>query len=123
MAISTKDQQKILRTLGWAGLTIVADSTHFNSVVNDRLGNNVQKPLTSEIEREVKGLLERICRIEDSLDEAICRLSAKSVDKLVMNPDEIPMLKRELRRWARELSDLLDIPMMKSSGMSISVVS
>ena len=123
MALSANQQQQILRFLGWAGLTVVPDSTHFNSVVNDRLGNNVAKPLTAAIEKQVKNLIEKIENIEECLAEAKCRLAASSIDGIKTNPNEIRELNKERRRCIRELSDLLDIPIMKTGAGCIPVVS
>ena len=122
MALNSKEQQQILRFLGWAGLTVVPDATHFNSVVNDRLGNNPKKPLTIDIEREVKGILKRLLTIDEALEEALCRLTATKVDNVTTNKDEIRMLRGERKRWMRELSDILDIPMMRSGSGSIKVI-
>jgi hypothetical protein len=123
MAFTDKEQQRVLKYLGWAGLTVVADSTHYNSVVNDRLGNNVLKPLTLDIEKEVRAILTRLIAIDTSLDEAICRLSAKQVDSVTTNPRELGQLRSERRKWSKEMSEILDIPMMKSSGATIKVLS
>ncbi len=122
MALTSREQQKILRFLGWAGLTVVPDSTHFNSVVNDRLGNNVSKPLTVDIEREVRDILERLINIDTCLDEAKCRLTASQVDKITLNKNEISELRKERKRWIRELSDILDIPIMRSGFGSVKVI-
>lgn len=123
MALTAKEQQRILRYLGWAGLTVVPDATHFNSVVYDRLGNNSGKPLTIDIEKEVRGTLTRLLKIDECLDDAKCRLAASKVDRTEMNPDEIRELRAERKRWTRELSDILDIPVIKSGSGNISVVS
>lgn len=118
MALTSKQKHKIVFYLGWSGLTLVVNSTQYNSVVNDRLGST----LNADIENLVKGLLERLETLDKALDEAICRLAASVVDNITMNPKEIEMLKRERMRLIRELSDHLDIPIEKSSGNNMSVV-
>lgn len=117
MALTDKEKHKAVYYLGWSGLTIVTDSTQYNSVVVDRLTD-----LNTEIERIVKGLLERLDKIEECLDDAKCRLSAKSVDGITMNPEEIRMLRGERKKWVRQLSDHLDIPIESSSGVNVGVV-
>jgi len=119
MALTAKQKARTIYYLGWPGLTIVTDSTHFNSVVNDRL--NVTDT-EAEISRLVKELLTRLEGCDEKLDKAKCRLSAVKVDNLELNPDEIRMLKKERMRYVRELSDHLDIPIMKSSAQQVSIV-
>jgi len=118
MALSDREKHKVIFYLGWSGQTIIAGSTQYNSVVFNRVGF-----LNAEIERIVKGLLVRIEKVDTSLEAALCRLTAAEVDGIVLNKDEIVHLKAERRRYIRELSDHLDIPMTKSSGVNISVVS
>ena len=122
MALSDKDKQKIVYYLGWSGLTLVEDSTQFNSVVNDRLGT-IAKPLNSIIEKQARDLLDCLEKVDSQLKEALCRLSASKVDNITLNQDEIRLLKGERRRYVRELSDHLDIPITKSSSGMVSVVS
>lgn len=118
MALTSKQKHKVVFYLGWSGLTLVSGSSQYNSVVNDRLGTT----LNSDIESLVKGLLERLDMLDKALEDAICRLAASSVDSITMNPREIEMLKKERMRLIRELSDHLDIPIEKSSGMNVSVI-
>lgn len=119
MALSAKQKARTIYYLGWPGLTIVSGSTHFNSVVNDRLNASDSN---SEIERLVKELLTKLEACDNALEDAKCRLTASQVDSLKMNPDEIRQLKKERSRMVRELSDHLDIPIMKSSAQQVSIV-
>lgn len=117
MALSDKDKHRVIFYLGWSGLTIVAGSSQYNSVVNDRLGVvNVQ------IESLTKGILARLESLDTKLESAACRLSASEVDGIVLNEDEIYKLRSERKRLIRELSDHLDIPIEKSGGVNIGVV-
>ena len=118
MALSDKNKANALRYLGWQQNTIVSGKVHFNSVVNDRLSD-----LSSEGEKQVKGILTRLENIDTCLDEAKCRLAASSVDNVKMNKDEIYYLRKERTRWIRELSDSLDIPVMRSGGVNVGLVS
>jgi len=117
MALTDKDKHRVIYYLGWSGLTIVTGSTQFNSVVTDRVSvSNVQ------IESLVKGILTRLEKLDTLLDEALCRLSASEVDGIVLNEDEILKLRSERKRYIRELSDHLDIPIEKSGGVNVGVV-
>ena len=117
MALSPKQKARIVFYLGWSGLTIVAGSTQYNSVVNDRLSID-----DTEIERIIKELLEKLEKYDTALEAARCRLAAKSIDKIQMNEDEIRWLRSERKRLIRELSDHLDIPIVKSGGSMHGVV-
>ena len=117
MAFSSRQQHEIVRLLGWPGKTLLSSSTHYNNTVVSRLTN-----LNADIESEVTALLAKIAKIDAALESALCRLQAKKVDTIETNPDEIPMLKRERMRLLRELSDLLDIQIIKTGGGQVSVV-
>lgn len=121
MALTDKEKHRAVYFLGWSGLTIVEDSTQYNSVVVDRLGT-VAKPLNLDIERIVKGLLECLESIDERLKEALCRLTASQIDTITTNPDEIRMLRSERKRNIRLLSDHLDIPITASGGAHVGVV-
>lgn len=117
MALSDKDKHRVIFYLGWSGLTLVAGSSQFNSVVNDRVSVvNVQ------IENLTKGILARLEKLDTALEAAQCRLSASEVDGIVLNEDEIYKLRSERKRLIRELSDHLDIPIEKSGGVNVGVV-
>lgn len=120
MALTDKQKHNVVFYLGWSGLTLVEDSTQFNSVVRDRLGT-VAKPLNDFIEARVRDLLDCLEELDERLKEAQCRLAAASVDNITMNKDEIMMLKKERRRYIRELADHLDIPLMKSNNGLVSI--
>lgn len=119
MALSLEQKHKVIFYLGWSGLTIVAASTQFNSVVNDRLN---AAAVDAEISRITTGLLFRLDACDVQLEEAKCRLSASKIDSITLNKDEIFRLNNERRRLIRELSDHLDIPMQKSGGRVSSIV-
>ena len=119
MALTSKQKSRVVYYLGWSGLTIVQDSTHFNSVVNDRINDASDDTNISNL---VKELLEKLENIDECLEKAKCRLSASQVDNITLNDREIPMLNKERRRYIRELSDLLDITIMKSGGVNMGVM-
>lgn len=117
MSLSDKDKHRVIFYLGWSGLTLVSTSTQYNKVVVDRVSVS-----NTQIENLVRGILERLDKLDGLLEAALCRLSASEVDGIVLNEDEIPRLKRERMRYIRELSDHLDIPIQKSGGVNIGVI-
>ena len=121
MALTEREKHRTIFYLGWSGLTLVEDSTQFNSVVNDRLGTIV-KPLNDEIERIVRGLLEKLAACDEQLESAKCRLAASRVDNIEMNPRELEMIRKERLKCIRELSDHLAIPIMRQGGVNTAVV-
>lgn len=116
MALSEKERNNILYYLGWANQTLTEGKVHYNSVVDDRLTD-----LTSYAERVIKGILTRLENLDSCLDAAKCRLAATQVDGVTTNPKELVMLRNERKKWVRELSDYLDVPIVKSND-SIGVV-
>ena len=116
MALTAAQKADVVMYLGWSGKSIVSGSTNYNSQVADRLEN-----LTPQIEAQVENFLERIEAIDSKLDSASCRLSAKRVDEIELNPDEIKMLRSERRRLCRLLSELLDIALVGGTGVNVSV--
>lgn len=117
MALALAEKHKVIYYLGWSGQTIVAGSTQYNSVVDNRLSKN----LNTQIESIVRGLLTRLETLDKRLDDAACRLSASEVDGITLNADEILKLKRERRRWMRELSQHLDIPLQQTDNINVGV--
>lgn len=116
MALSDAQKHDVVMYLGWSGKSIVVGSTNYNSQVADRLIN-----LTAPIEAQVVAYLDRLSAIDAKLDSAACRLSARRVDEIELNPDEIRMLRSERRRLARLLGRLLDIPLMNDGGMNVGI--
>ncbi len=116
MALSDKEQYTVIRLLGWPAKTLVVGSTHYNSLIAARLSG-----LPAEVESDVRLLIERLEKLDEKLEGALCRASTKKVDNLELNPLEMEVLRGERRRVLREISDLLDIPLMASGGVNISV--
>lgn len=119
MAFTTQQKQDIVYYLGWPGKTILVDSTHYNSVVASRLIN-----LIPEIEAQATSLVDRIKAIDKILSTGLlCRASTLEVGDIKINPEERHILRSERKKVIGELSDLLDIDVMKSGGTNISMVS
>ena len=118
MALTAKQRAKVVFYLGWSGLTLVAGSSQFNSVVNDRLDGAAAD---LEISRIVKDLLDCLIALDEKLKKAQCRVSTSKVDDIKINPEEIERLRSERSRLVRELADHLDIPITKSSSRNVSI--
>ena len=116
MALSDAQKHDVVMYLGWSGKSIVVGSTNYNSQVADRLNN-----LTVEIEEQVQRFLDRLSSIDEKLESATCRLAAKRVDEIELNPDEIRMLKLERTRLSRLLGELLDIRVVSKNGVNVGI--
>lgn len=118
MALTSTQQQQIIKFLGWTGKTLIPDSTHYNSYIATRLTN-----LNADIEAQAIEMLGWLLKIDQKLLEALDRMSTRKVGDIEINERERELLRKE--RWARirELSDLLDIVVVKQSAGGFNVVS
>jgi hypothetical protein len=116
MALTDAQKNDVVRLLGWPGKVLVITSTNYNSQVISRLTN-----LTDEIESDVGTLLERVEGLDMKLDAALGRAMAIKVGDIELNPEEMNILRRERKRVIRELSELLDIPIVSSSAVNVGV--
>ena len=119
MALSDSRKMKIVTLLGWPGKTLVQSSTHYNSLVNDRLEN-----LTPEIESLVKGMLTKIDDIDTKLNSSLGKAGLRRVGDIEFYGDgqSFSDLKTERKRLLKELSDITDIAYVKSGGVNVGVV-
>ena len=115
MALTNQEKQDCILFLGWPGKTLLSTSTSYSQIVVNHLAS-----LPAEMEPQVRAYLKRLKAIDDRLDSAMCRLSTKEVDNIVLNNDEIDQLRKERKIKIRELSRLLDIPAY-GAGNGISV--
>ena len=67
MAFTDTQKSKILFYLGWSGTTLSLESTHYNSVVDDRITFNGDVPTSVVI---IADLLENLEEIDGNLKEA-----------------------------------------------------
>lgn len=116
MALTPKEQSKIVQILGYGGKTIQVGSVIYNKILNDRLNQ-----LPPDAEDLVRSYLLKITNIESKMDAATCRLSASKVDDITLNKDELPLLRAERRKIGREVADFLDIPYVARGGANMSV--
>lgn len=116
MALTSQEKADLIFQLGWPGLTIVADSTDYNKTIVDNLDS-----VSSQMEPQIRNILSRIKKLDSHLEEALCRLSASQVGDITLNKDEIYLLRKEKKNLLREVSDLLDIPIMRQGSGGVSV--
>lgn len=116
MAFSTTEQNKIVQLLGYGGKVLQANSVLYDGVLVNRLAT----PPT-DTENLIRSYLAQVAAIETQMNAAPLRLSAEKVDDLTINLRELPLLRAERRRIVREMSQHLDIPMVASGGVNVSV--
>ena len=116
MALSAQEKADIIFQLGWPAKTLIQGSTDYSKIISDRLSN-----LTDEIELNIRAWLDKLAKIDATIEAAICRLSAKRVGDIETNPNELYELRKEKKRILMELSDMLDIEILRSGSGGISV--
>jgi predicted phage-related endonuclease len=114
MALSDAEKADVVFRLGWSGKVLIEGSTDYSKIIADRLTG-----LSAPIESQIRMLLGRLKKVSESIDSAICRLSAKIVGDITLRDDELYQLRREEKRIKKELSDLTDIPFMSGGGTSV----
>jgi len=116
MALTNKQKADVIFFLGWPAKTIITGSTDYNKITADRLEN-----LNEIVEAQVEKLLDKLRANDERLESAQDRLSAKKVDDIELNGDELALLQRERSRLRKLLSDLLSIPVAGGSGVMFGV--
>lgn len=106
------EKTTILFYLGWPGKTLKEGSQLFNRVVNDRL-ENIPDPVLKRTRTILKGLE----AMDERLNCGADRLSASKIDDITMNEDEMDQLRKERFLRIREMSDLLNINIVRTSPM------
>lgn len=118
MALSDSKKMKIVTLLGWPGKTLVASSTHYNSLVYDRLNN-----LTPEIETLVKSKLTEIDSVDTKLSSALGKAGLRRIGDIEFYGEgqSFVDLKSEKKRLLRDLSEMLDIALVKRGGVNVGI--
>lgn len=117
MALTDQEKADIIYQLGWPGLTIVPNSTDYSKPIVD----NLTTP-TAQMEVQIRALLERLSKLDLKIEAATCRLSASQVGDIKLNENELHFLRKEKKMLLRELSDLLDIAIVRQGGSNPSVL-
>lgn len=117
MALSSKEQNKIVQLLGYGGKILQAGSVIYNKILNDRL-----QSLPQDTENILRDYLERVYAIEKIMNCAPTRLSAMSVDDIKLNNNELSDLRKERKKIAREIAAHVDIPYIGVNGSNVTVM-
>jgi hypothetical protein len=105
MALSQEDKYRIIFSLCHTGKILIPSSTHYNSIVNDRLNN-----LDTFIEERALSLVAKIEQSKLNL-ESTQKDNVKQIGDIHLDTTMSRSLKqKELSRLLSELSQLLDIP-------------
>ena len=119
MALTSSQKSKIVQLLGYGGKVLQENSVIYNKTTNDRL-----ESLPGDVEELIVSYLAGIAVIEEQIATAPTRLIAKKVGDIELNNQELEDLRSERKRMIMELSNLIDIPIVRgSSGMMIPVIS
>lgn len=118
MALTPKEQNKVIQILGYGGKSIQVGSVIYNKIMNDRLAQ-----LPPALEDLVRDFMSQIDVIECQMKAAPARLAATKVADIEVNHHELTMLRAERRRIGREVAQALDIPFQLIGGANVSVVS
>lgn len=108
--LSATEIQSTVRWLGWPSKTVDEGSTHYSKIFTDRITT-----LSDEGIAVVRDLLRKISETEEKIECARCRLAAEKVDGLVMNNREISQLHSLKTHYILELSEFVDLPVLKHS--------
>jgi hypothetical protein len=111
---SSQEQNKIVQLLGYGSKVIQAGSVIYDKVMNDRLHQ-----VPPDGETLIRSYLAQIALIENQMNVAITRLTARKVDDLEMNLDELPMLRKERKKIVREIAYHIDIPIVAMGGPNV----
>jgi hypothetical protein len=117
MALSDEQKHDVIFFLGYPGKTLISGSTNYSNIVSDRLDN-----LNDQIETQVAKLLRKLKKVDEKIEEAMCRFSTEKVDDVKLNENERVLLSNERKRYIRQLSELLDISMYGGCPNGINMV-
>lgn len=116
MALSQETKHKIVFFLGYPGKVLIPGTTHFNKIVSNRMDN-----LNPFIEDQVEKLLEKIEESRTNLESTQKKGNVKSIGDIHLDTSRTrSMVQAEYKRCLKELSCLLDIPMV-CKGMSANI--
>lgn len=113
MALSLEQKHDVLFLLGYPAKTIIAGSTHYNSIIADRLDD-----IDSFTQNRVESLLKEIKSVRTKLTALQDQGKLKQVGDIVFNTDNNDRtVKMEYKRLLKELASYLDIPLRGASKM------
>jgi len=115
--LTATQKAQVIFYLGYSASSIIPGSTDFDKILADRLTG-----LTAEAEAIVVDLLAQIAAVRTKLSTSSSRMLVKKVGDIELNSDEHVLLSRELRRLLKELSMMLGITAIGSTGRVFSIV-
>lgn len=117
MALTSLQKMKVVQLLGYGAKTLQEGSVIYNKVLCDRLEN-----LPVDAETLVTEYLAKVEQNEDQIAAATSRMSVVQIDDIKLSDSEAMSVRGERKRWAKELSLLLDIPLKGGSSNMVSVI-
>ncbi len=117
MSLTDTQKQNVIFYLGWPGKTLIVGSTHYNNTVAVRLTN-----LNASIETQVASLLASILVMRTKYEASAARALVKKVGDIELNTEEHFSLSKEYKRQLKDLSNLLDIPIINGGSINIAVI-
>jgi hypothetical protein len=113
MAFSLETKHEIIYLLGYPAKSIIEGSTHYNSIVADRL-----EDIDSFTQDNVESVLKEISSVRNKLTGLQDQGKLKQVGDIVFNVDNNDRtVKMEYKRLLKELSRYLDLPMKTGNSM------
>lgn len=117
MALDQELKNKIIFHLGYPGKVLIASSTHYNSVVNSRLNN-----LDVYTEDIVDGLIIQLDETRTKISSTQNKGNVKRIGDIEFDTARgSDFVTNHYRRLSKELSSLLDIPIMKRSSNLVGI--
>jgi len=115
--LSSEDKHRIVFALGYMGGVLDPINVNYNSIVNDRLNG-----LSQYTEERAVKLVTQIEKVKDHLESSMIKGNVKQIDDITLdNSLGDSLAKKELKRLSRELSLILDIPLIGFSS-SVNVI-
>jgi hypothetical protein len=111
MALTDAQKMQVKRHLG---MSTVSPSLYPLTDVWLTAGQ-VLSTLPAETETEVIAILATLGNLESWINDAPKRLKAKKIGSIDLQPDELPKLWTEVRRWRNELSVLTGLPNLRAT--------
>ena len=110
--LSAEQKNKVVFHLGYPAKTLIEGSIYYNYIMADRMNNLPQGTVD-----EVASILAKIEQSKKNLDDSQLKGNVTQVEQLGFDPTyNSTYMYKEFRRYVRELSSTLDIPIFKSSG-------
>ena len=117
MSLTAAEKVSIRRHLGYNS----AAESNYPWLDVFRTLSQVLESVVADQEQEVRAILTRLANLETALDAAPGRFKVNAIGSIDLRPEEPDQLWREVRRWRRELSIVLGVPLARS-GTEIRVV-